>query len=213
MVLVPYHTIPADTSRPRLLYSFVLSSHFPFRNYSRNYHNSYVVMKSRKSINSKRETLCKLCFVFILTVTIISTCIAPVAANEQNVGIKSKFTNWINGEDGRATSSRNNDNNKPHLSIVDISEMRVRDIRRRLTREHGYGADEIALMLDKKELINALAFEEHKAAQKEKDRKKRVAFRRSIIVALICVIFVMFRDLFVHAYEVASVNFVVYTGK
>lgn len=91
--------------------------------------------------------------------------------------------------------------------------MRVRDIRRRLTREHGYGADEIALMLDKKELINALAFEEHKAAQKEKDRKKRVAFRRSIIVALICVIFVMFRDLFVHAYEVASVNFVVYTGK
>ena len=91
--------------------------------------------------------------------------------------------------------------------------MRVRDIKRRLSRHHGYGADELAMMLDKKELINALAFEEHKIEQKENERKKRIALRRSIIVALICIIAVMFKGLFYHVYEVASINVVVYTGK
>ena len=90
--------------------------------------------------------------------------------------------------------------------------MRVRDIKRRLARQHGYGADEIAKMIDKKELINALSYEEHRAEQKETARKKRVAMRRSIIVALICVIAVLFKPLFAHLFEVASVNFVVYTG-
>ncbi len=122
-------------------------------------------------------------------------------------GIYSKVSDWINGEDESSSSINNS------LTIVEISSMRVRDIRRRLSRQHGYGADEIAVMLDKKELINALAFEEHKAMQKERDRKKRVALRRSIIVALLCVIFVMFKGLFIHAFEVASINFVVYTGE
>jgi hypothetical protein len=83
----------------------------------------------------------------------------------------------------------------------------------RLAREHGYGADEIAKMLDKKDLINALSYEEHRLWQKEEERKKRVAFRRSIIVSLICVIFVIFKPLFSHAWEVLVVNFEVYSGK
>jgi len=111
---------------------------------------------------------------------------------------------WVKGENVQDIKT---------LSIVEISEMRVRDIKRRLVREHGYGSDEIAKMIDKKELINALSYEEHKAFQKETERKKRVAWRRSIIVALICVIFVMFRPLFVHAWEVIGVNVEVYTGK
>lgn len=85
--------------------------------------------------------------------------------------------------------------------------------RRRLTREYGYGADEIAKILDKKELVNALSYEEHRKSQKEEERKKRVALRRSIIMALFCVIFVMFRPLLVHAWEVLCVNVEVYTGK
>jgi hypothetical protein len=115
----------------------------------------------------------------------------------------------MNGEDGDQSNSYTP---KDTLSMLDISEMRVRDIKRRLVRQHGYGADEIAKMIDKKELINALSYEEHKAGQKETARKKRVALRRSIIVALICVIAVMFKPLFAHVFEVASVNFVVYTG-
>lgn len=85
--------------------------------------------------------------------------------------------------------------------------------RRRLAREHGYGADEIAKMLDKKELINALSYEEHRVWQKEEERKKRVALRRSIIVSLICIIFVMFKPLFSHAWEILVVNIEVYSGK
>ena len=51
------------------------------------------------------------------------------------------------------------------LNIVEISEMRARDIKRRLARSHGYGPDELSRMIDKKELINALSYEEHKAYQ------------------------------------------------
>lgn len=99
------------------------------------------------------------------------------------------------------------------LTMFDISEMRVRDIKRRLTRQHGYGADELARMLDKKELINALSFEEHKARQQETDERRRYAIRRSAIVALIVVIITTFWGLFAHVFEVAHVNFVVYTDK
>mmetsp|Transcript_14911 Transcript_14911/g.22343 ORF Transcript_14911/g.22343 Transcript_14911/m.22343 type:complete len:376 (-) Transcript_14911:22-1149(-) len=114
--------------------------------------------------------------------------------------------NWVQGGaiEGSPTEAMN---------ILDISVMRVRDIKRRLVRTHGYGADEIAKMMDKKELINALAFEEHRMEQKETDRKKRVALRRSIIVALICIIVVMFRPLIAHAWEVLCVNIEVYTDK
>jgi hypothetical protein len=99
------------------------------------------------------------------------------------------------------------------LSIVEISNMRVRDIKRRLAREHGYGADEIAKMIDKKELINALSYEEHRVYQKEVETKQRMALKKSIMVALVCVILVMFRPLLVHAWEVLVVNLQVYTDK
>ena len=168
---------------------------------------------------SSKQSILKLCIISILFLTTCFT-IPIVQANTNGQssassgsdssgtgrgGIISKITNWVNGED--AIGPANN------LSFLDISEMRVRDIKRRLSRQHGYGADEIAMMLDKKELINALAFEEHKAVQKEKDRKKKIALRRSIVMALVCVIVVMFKGLFFHVFEVASVNFVVYTGK
>lgn len=99
------------------------------------------------------------------------------------------------------------------LSIVEISNMRVRDIKRRLAREHGYGADEIAKMIDKKELINALSYEEHRVYQKEVETKQRMALKKSIMVALVCVILVMFRPLLLHAWEVLVVNLQVYTDK
>lgn len=167
---------------------------------------------------SSKQSIIRLCILSLLFISICSTIPIVNATNEQRGtfsagmvgGLISKVSDWVNGEDGgedKPSSTRNN------LSIIEISELRVRDIKRRLARHHGYGADEIAMMLDKKELVNALAFEEHKDVQKEKDRKKRIVLRRSVIVALICVILVMFKDLFVHAFEVASVNFVVYTDK
>jgi len=99
------------------------------------------------------------------------------------------------------------------LSLDDISALRVRDIKRRLSRRHGFGADEIGRMLDKRELINTLSYEEHKLRQKEMDQRKMFLMRRGIMVALVCVILTMFWPLFSHVAEVAQVNFVVYTDK
>ena len=99
------------------------------------------------------------------------------------------------------------------LSIIQISDMRVRDIKRRLSREHGYGADELSRMLDKKELINALSYEEHKVYQQEMDRRKWRRIKSTIIYTCAAILIVMFWPLISHAFEVAHVNFVVYTDK
>lgn len=99
------------------------------------------------------------------------------------------------------------------LNIIQISEMRARDIKRRLAREHGYGADELSRMLDKKELINTLSYEEHKVYQQETDRRKWRRLKSTIIYTCAAVLIVMFWPLLTQAAEVAHVNFVVYTDK
>jgi hypothetical protein len=98
------------------------------------------------------------------------------------------------------------------LGIVEISEMRARDIKRRLARSHGYDPDELSRMIDKKELINALSYEEHKVYQQEADRRKWRRFKATVIYTCVAVLAVMFWPLLRHAFEVAHVNFVVYTG-
>jgi hypothetical protein len=99
------------------------------------------------------------------------------------------------------------------LSIQDVSDMRARDIKRRLARNHGYSADELAKILDKKELIHALAFEEEKLRLMNEERVKRALVKQGIIVAAIVVVVALCWPLLQHAYEVAAVNFVVYTDK
>lgn len=99
------------------------------------------------------------------------------------------------------------------LTLYEIGEMRVRDIKRRLQRFHGYGADEVGRMLDKKELINTLAFEEHKTRERRIDKQKRHLLKRGIIGALVAVAVVMCWPLLSHAWEVAWVNFVVFTDR
>ena len=99
------------------------------------------------------------------------------------------------------------------LGIVEISEMRARDIKRRLARSHGYDPDELSRMIDKKELINALSFEEHKLYQQKADRRRWRQFKITVIYTCVAVMMVMFWPLLRHAFEVAHVNFVVYTGE
>jgi len=106
----------------------------------------------------------------------------------------------------------NDDFETKTLNIVEISDMRARDIKRRLARSHGYGVDELSRMLDKKELINTLSFEEHKAYQKEADRRKWIRFKNTVIYTCAAILIVMFWPLLRQAFEAASVNFVVYTG-
>jgi hypothetical protein len=99
------------------------------------------------------------------------------------------------------------------LSIQEVSDLRARDIKRRLARHHGYSADELAKILDKKELIHALAFEEEKLRLTNEDQVKRALVKQGIIVAVIAVVVALCWPLLTHAYEVAAVNFVVYTDK
>ncbi|CAJ1942382.1 unnamed protein product [Cylindrotheca closterium] len=99
------------------------------------------------------------------------------------------------------------------LSMQEVQSMRVRDIKRRLGRTHGYAADELGRMLDKKDLIQALAFEEHKERERETKEFKRALMTRGIVVALIAVLVVLGWPLWEQLYAVASVNFVVYTDR
>jgi len=99
------------------------------------------------------------------------------------------------------------------LTMNQVSEMRVRDIKRRLARTHGFGADELGRMLDKKELIHALAFEEHKVRQVENAEFQRQLFIQAIIVTVLAGALVLFWPLLSHVWEVAHVNFVVYTDR
>lgn len=78
------------------------------------------------------------------------------------------------------------------LTLAEVSAMRVRDLKRRLSRTHGYAADEVARMLDKKELIHALAFEEEKLRLKQEDLIKRKLVKRGILTAIISILVVMF---------------------
>jgi len=99
------------------------------------------------------------------------------------------------------------------LNIVEISEMRARDIKRHLARRHGYDADELSRMIDKKELINALSFEEHKVYLQEVDRRKWIRFKTSVIYTAGAIGVVMFWPLVVHALKVGMVNLEVYSDR
>jgi hypothetical protein len=100
-----------------------------------------------------------------------------------------------------------------YLTALEISEMRVRDIKRRLARTHGYSADELGRMLDKKELIGALQKEEYRIQRKYQDKYQRQVLFRTIITAIIAIVVVMGWPLWRHIIEVAAVNWVVYTDR
>jgi hypothetical protein len=99
------------------------------------------------------------------------------------------------------------------LSVREIGEMRVRDIKRRLQRAHGYSAEELGRMLDKQDLIHALGMEEHKVREERLEKQKRVLAWRSMIAAVISVAVVLCWPVLSHAWEVAAVNFVVFTDR
>lgn len=99
------------------------------------------------------------------------------------------------------------------LTAGEIQDMRVRDIKRRLARTHGYTADELGRILDKKELIQALTAEEMKDRQKEIDKIQRALLIRGILVAVAVVVLVMGWPVWAHLMEVASVNWVVYSDR
>lgn len=102
------------------------------------------------------------------------------------------------------------DGRRNTLSHAEISDLRVRDIKRRLARSHGYGADELARMLDKKDLIAALSKEETKLRTKYRKEQQRKLFWRGLFVAIMCVVAIIGWPLWVQLSEVTAVNWQVY---
>jgi len=96
------------------------------------------------------------------------------------------------------------------LSDAEISELRVRDLKRRLARSHGYGADELARMLDKKDLIAALSMEETKLRTKYRNKQRRKLFWKGLFVAIMCVVAIVGWPLWVQLSQVTAVNSQVY---
>jgi hypothetical protein len=99
------------------------------------------------------------------------------------------------------------------LTMSDVSQMRARDIKRRLSRQHGYGADELSRILDKKELIRTLAFEEYKIQQAHEKNVRSALWTRAILISVLAVAVVYCWPLLSHLWEVAWVNLVVYYDK
>ena len=99
---------------------------------------------------------------------------------------------------------------KKTLSFEEVSELRVRDIKRRLTRYHGYTAEEVARHLDKKELIELLAFEEEKIRLRDRAEYKRSATINALVALFITIVVIFCWPMVHHVYEVASVNLIVY---
>ena len=99
------------------------------------------------------------------------------------------------------------------LSMEQVRELRVRDIKRRLSRHHGYSAEELGRILDKAELIQALSFEEHKEREKHNDQVKRALLIRGFLGTIVAIFVVAGWPVWTHLYAVASVNFVVYWDK
>ena len=100
-----------------------------------------------------------------------------------------------------------------YFAMDEIGAMRVRDLKWHLTRRHGYGADEVGRILDKKELIEALAFEEEKARLKEQAQVRRIAMQRGIGTAVLAVLVVLCWPLIRHGYEILEINVVVYMDR
>ena len=124
-----------------------------------------------------------------------------------------EWTDWIAGGGQDAAAVWDDWSSTTTLSLNQVSELRARDIKRRLARTHGYSAEELAKMILKKELVEALAFEEEKVRLKLQDDVQRWLFQRGIIVAIVAVIIVYCWPLIQQGYEVALVNFVVYTDR
>ena len=99
------------------------------------------------------------------------------------------------------------------LSYEDVSKMRVRDIKRRLARSHGYGPDELAKMIDKQELIHALALEEYKIRSVQREEMMRNLLIRTSLAAIAVAAIIWTWPIWTQLYDMISVNIVVYSDR
>ena len=115
--------------------------------------------------------------------------------------------------DSISSSSQSSTSLVETLSIDQVMEMRVRDIKWRLTRQHGYSADELARMIDKKELIQALAFEEEKVRLESLAELQRTVVQRGIFWTVVAIVVSILWPVLKQGKDILMVNFAVYTDR
>lgn len=122
----------------------------------------------------------------------------------------SDFSPWTmgGGEVGSAASATSDVART--FTFAEVSAMRVRDLKWHLARRHGYGADEIGRMIDKKDLIEALAIEEEKARIKADQQRKRRRVQSSVLWSLAAVAVAICWPLIRQGIDIVHVNAVVY---
>lgn len=101
----------------------------------------------------------------------------------------------------------------PFLTLNEVSEMRVRDIKWRLARHHGYSAEELGKMIDKKDLIQALAYAEEQSRILNEAAAKRSFIVQGLCFSFVAMVTVCLWPLIAQAWEVATVNLIVYKDK
>mmetsp|Transcript_10809 Transcript_10809/g.31466 ORF Transcript_10809/g.31466 Transcript_10809/m.31466 type:complete len:402 (+) Transcript_10809:453-1658(+) len=171
-----------------------------------------------RPISSRRLDRCVLLVLFVLLVSDVLSGLLPASFTSTTsrtgrplglvpVASAWEWTDYVVG--GKGSDDDEADQRKT-LTHAEISGLRVRDIKRRLARSHGYGADELARMLDKKDLIAALSKEESKVKKKYQNKKRRKLLWKGLFVALMCVVTIVGWPLWVQATEVMAVNWQVY---
>lgn len=151
---------------------------------------------------------CMMFVVFLLSISIP----AGTSFNIHNmVGRGGDWLDYFVG--GYGVGDASSSHTTSTLSLAEVSTMRVRDLKFRLTRQHGYSATEVGKILDKKELIQVLAFEEHKIREKKRADIKRTIIKQMILYTMVAIAVVMCWPLLYHAYEVVAVNSVVYVDR
>jgi hypothetical protein len=91
--------------------------------------------------------------------------------------------------------------------------MRVRDLKWRLARHHGYSAEELGQMIDKKDLIQALAYAEEQSRLGDEAESKRSFIIQGLWVSFVAMVTVCLWPLITQAWEVALVNVLVYKDR
>ena len=176
-------------------------------------------MLSRRIASSRRFDRYLLVFMFVLVVPdcllglfpMSSSSMTPLTGRPLGVVPVASAWEWTDYIVGGRKSSKKDEAARPNtITDAEISELRVRDIKRRLARSHGYGADELARMLDKKDLIAALSKEETTLRQKYRNEQRRKLFWKGLFVALLCVVAIVGWPLWAQLTEVMAVNWEVY---
>mmetsp|Transcript_45517 Transcript_45517/g.110748 ORF Transcript_45517/g.110748 Transcript_45517/m.110748 type:complete len:517 (-) Transcript_45517:37-1587(-) len=164
---------------------------------------------------------------FLFAITMIAMMMITISHNRDDVsntsnGHVTKFHHvaaweWedfvVGGGGGGTSRNTDSNNNDAPLTHDEVREMRVRDLKWRLKRRHGYSAEEVGRMIDKKDLIRALIREEDKQRSKERAAFQRYLFWRAVGFTIVAVVVVMGWPVWTHVWEVGNVNLTVYIDR